>query len=287
MRTKVSTAAQIAGRQHGVVSLAQLLGAGFSRDQVKRWAAKGLLHREFRGVYRLGHRAPSWEARYMAAVLACGPGAVLSGRAAAFLLGAIRGAPPPPEVTAPRGRRVGGIRTRRRPLRRGETTRWLGIPTTTVARTLVDLAAILAVDDLARACHEAEIRHHVRASTVLDTAGIAPGVAKLRAIFEGDAPVLLSEMERRFRRMMKRHGLPLPRMNRPKGAHYVDCRWAEHRLTVELDSYRYHHTRHAWETDHARDRAARARGDAYRRYTYRDVAEAPGPMLQELAGLLA
>ena len=86
--------------------------------------------------------------------------------------------------------------------------------------------------------------------------------------------------------MLKRHGLPLPHMNRRAGAHYVDCRWPGHRLTVELDSYRYHHSRHAWEADRQRDRAARARGDAYRRYTYRDVAEDPLPMLRELAALV-
>src|SRR3954451_25003566 len=155
MRTKVSTAARIAGEQHGSIRLQQLLGAGFSRDQVKRWAAKGLLHREFRGVYRFGHKAPSWEARYMAAVLACGPGAVLSGLAAAHLLGAIRGKPPAPEVTAPTCRRVTDVRTRRRRLHRSDTTIWLGIPATSVPRTLADLAPVLPLDELALACHNA------------------------------------------------------------------------------------------------------------------------------------
>jgi very-short-patch-repair endonuclease len=285
--TAVREAAQIAGRQHGVIAMAQLLGAGFSAAGVNRWVQKGLLHREFRGVYRFGHRAPSWEARYMAAVLACGPGAVLSGRAAGFLLGAIKGKPPPPEVSAPVKRRVKGVRVRRCRLERTEKTRWLGVPVTSIARTLADLAAILPLDDLARACHEAEVKHHVRAAAVLEVAGTAPGVAKLRAILEGDAPALLSWMEREMRRLLKRHGLPLPQTNRPQGAHYVDCRWPEHRLTVELDSYRYHHSRHAWETDRRRDRAARARGDTYRRYTYRDIAEDPLPMLRELAALVA
>src|SRR4051794_32027991 len=109
MRTKVGNAARLAGRQHGAISHAQLLGAGFSPSMVKRWAANGLLHREFRGVYRLGHRSPSWEARYMAAVLACGPGAVLSGLAAAFLLGALKGKPPAPEVTTRTNRSVNGV----------------------------------------------------------------------------------------------------------------------------------------------------------------------------------
>src|SRR3954453_3229736 len=104
MRAKVRWGATIAGRQHGVITLAQLLRAGFSRSAIGRWKQKGMLHREFRGVYRFGHRAPSWEATYTAAVLACGDGAVLSGPAAAFLLGALKGKPPAPEVTAPTNR---------------------------------------------------------------------------------------------------------------------------------------------------------------------------------------
>jgi very-short-patch-repair endonuclease len=70
------------------------------------------------------------------------------------------------------------------------------------------------------------------------------------------------------------------------GGHRVDCRWPEHRLTVELDSYRYHHSRHAWEQDRQREREARARGDQLRRYTWRDVAEDPEPMLAGLRSLL-
>jgi hypothetical protein len=66
----------------------------------------------------------------------------------------------------------------------------------------------------------------------------------------------------------------------------VDCRWPEHRLTVELDSYRYHNSRHAWEQDRLREREAHARGDRFRRYSYGDVFERPAPMLAELRVLL-
>jgi hypothetical protein len=269
-----------------VLTIKQLLGVGWSPAAVNRWEKKGLLHREFRGVYRFGHRAPSWDARYMAAVLACGEGAVLSGLAAAHLLGALKGKPPAPEVTAPTNRRVKGVRTRRIKLARGDTTRWRGIPTTSVPRTLIELAATLPLDDLARACHELDVRHGVRPEATLAAAAGAPGVAKLRAVMAGDAPALLSELERRFLTLLRCHELPLPVVNRRRGAHYIDCRWPQHHLTVELDSYRYHHSRHAWETDHARDRAARARGDTYRRYTYRDVVEDPLPMLRDLAPLV-
>src|SRR5215208_5291694 len=133
--------ARIAGRQQGVITHGQLLEAGLSRDGVKRRVSKGLLHREYLGVYRVGHRAPSVEARYMAEVLACGPGAVLGGRAAAFLYGLMKGRPPAPEVTTAKNRRARGVVTHRvRRLDRRDTGFHRAIPITTVARTLVDIA---------------------------------------------------------------------------------------------------------------------------------------------------
>lgn len=80
--------------------------------------------------------------------------------------------------------------------------------------------------------------------------------------------------------------LPLPRTNKPAGGRRVDCRWPDHRLTVELDSYRYHRSRHAWELDRRREREARARGDEFRRYTHGDVFGATEQMLGELSSLL-
>ena len=105
--------ARIAGSAHGVVTRAQLLRAGISADEIRERLARGGLLLEHRGVYRVGHRAPSIEARYMAAVLACGPGALLCGRAAAHLYGLIKGSPPQPEVLTTTERRIEGILTRR------------------------------------------------------------------------------------------------------------------------------------------------------------------------------
>ena len=112
------------------------------------------------------------------------------------------------------------------------------------------------------------------------------GAAKLRAVLRGDVQVTLSELERRFQERLKEAGLPLPKTNKPAHGRRVDCRWPDHRLTVELDSYRYHHSRHAWEQDRRREREARARGDEFRRYTYGDVVESPRLMLAELRALL-
>ena len=92
----------------------------------------------------------------------------------------------------------------------------------------------------------------------------------------------LSSLEARFLKLLRDNRLPLPITNRPAGGRRVDCRWPEHRLTVELDSYQFHNSRHSWERDRHREREARARGDDFRRYTYGDVYEHPKLMLTEL-----
>jgi very-short-patch-repair endonuclease len=113
-----------------------------------------------------------------------------------------------------------------------------------------------------------------------------PRASDLRRVVWGDEPVTLSRLESLFIEVLHDADLPMPETNRPVGSRYVDCRWPAHRLTVELDSYRYHGTRHGWERDIDRERQARARGDEFRRYTWRDVAEDPEPMLADLRALL-
>jgi hypothetical protein len=102
----------------------------------------------------------------------------------------------------------------------------------------------------------------------------------------GEEPVSLSILESSFISCIREAGLPLPETNRRIDGRYVDCRWPAHRVTVELDSYRYHQSRHAWEQDREREREARARGDKFRRYTWRDVDDRPKPMLTDLRSLL-
>jgi hypothetical protein len=294
MRTKSGTVeeicAQLATGQWGNVTRAQLLAAGVSASGIKRRVAKGALIPEYLGVYRVGHRAPSRESHYAAAVLACGPGALLWGLAAAHLWGLVKGKVPPPSVVSSSNRRVPGLDARRaRGLARADGTRRLGIPVTTVARTLVDLAALLPLDALARACHEAGVLHRTtprQVERVLARRPNSPGAAKLRLILTGDAPVLLSKLERGFVKLLRKEGLPLPVTNTPAGGRRVDCRWPGHRLTVELDSYRFHNSRHSWDQGYRREREAYARGDAFRRYTWTDVFEDPQLMLAELHELL-
>lgn len=289
-RTVQLDLARLARTSHGVVTREQLIDAGITVAEIKSRLRSGVLLQEHRGVYRVGHRAPSVEARYLAAVLACGSGAVLSGCAAGHLLGIVAAAPALPEVTAPTERRVHGVTTRRTRGSERDAMLWRGVPVTTPARTLVDLAAELAAGDLARAVHEAGIRHATApedVEAVLGRRPSSPGAAVLRRVLWGDEHVTLSALERRFLGLLRQAGLPLPVTNRPAGGRFVDCRWVERRLTVELDGYRYHSSRHAWERDRRREREAYARGDDFRRYTYGDVFDQPAAMLAELEGVLA
>jgi very-short-patch-repair endonuclease len=244
-----------------------------------------------RGVFRVGHAAPSLEARYLAAVMACGPGSLLCGRAAAHLLQLLRRPPSLPEVLTARHRRPKGVAVHRcRSIHPRDATSWRGVPVTTVPRTIVDLAAALEPPDLARAFHEAVVKHHIKPDAVERVLGRRhnwPGAKDLRRVIWGDEPVSLSKLESSFIALLRQARLPLPETNRQIDGRYVDCRWPAHRLTVELDSYAYHGTRHAWERDIDRERRARARGGEFRRYTWRDVAEDPEPMLKDLRALLS
>ena len=153
--------ASLAGRAHGVVTRSELLAASVTRRQIDHRLRQGSLIAVFRGVYRVGHRAPSLEAHYTAAVKASGEGGVLSGLAAAYLWGLVKGRPPVPEVSARTERRVKGVRTRRRRLSERDKTVCRRIPVTTVPRTLIDVSSLLSFDDLAKAAHEATVRYVV------------------------------------------------------------------------------------------------------------------------------
>jgi hypothetical protein len=290
-RTAQQLIAELARGSHGVVAWGELLRVGLSEDQIRQRLQNGVLIPEFPGVYRVGHRAPSVEAHYMAAVKACGKGSVLRGRAAAHLWGLIKGDAPRPEVLTPTERRIKGIKTvRSRRIDQRDVTKRYGIPVTTVARTVVDLAADETPEDLALHFHAAATRyrlkpHHVEA--VLKRRHNAKGAKKLRRVVYGDTRALLSDLERGFIALLEAHEIPLPKTNIPRHGHWVDCRWPQHRLTVELDSYRYHATRRAWETDQKRQLKAKRHGDEYQRYVWGDVFERPGATAEDVLQLLS
>jgi hypothetical protein len=274
----------------GLVTRTQLLAAGMSRTQIRRRLRKRVLVFAYPGVYWVGHEERNAQAQYRAAVLACGDGAVLSGKAAAHLWGILKGSPPKPDVTTTRDLRIKGIRTRRsRRIDPRDVTTWRGIPITTVPRTIVDLAGDLTEDELALSCHEAGIKYKTtpaQVEAVLARRPNAKGAANLRRVTHGDVHVALSKLERGFLDLLRAEGLPLPVTNKIASARRVDCRWPEHNLTVELDSYTFHNSRHSWEQGYEREREAYEREDAFRRYTWRDVFEDPTRMLAELRKLL-
>ena len=270
----------IASRQQGRINARQLREAGIDKRRTERWLAQGRLHRVHRGVYAVGHLAQSILGDYMAAVLTCA-GSAISHRAAAYLLKLLRGPAPPPEITVPTTadlRHPGIIIHRARRLHPRDTMTIEGIRVTNVPRTLLDLAPHLSPEDLARACHEAWVHHRVRPHHV--EACIArnprkPGIAKLRAALGAD--VVLSDLEKGFLALLRKHDLPLPRTNVDHHGDKVDCHWPDLDLTIELVSFRYHATRDAFEND-----VARRRRSNHVAYTYGDVFERPAQTVADL-----
>ena len=286
MRSLFDIACAIAVLQHGLATRAQLLAAGIDGDRIRRWLADGRLRRVHRGVYAVGPHVPSVRGDYMAAVLACGDGAVLSHRAAAHVLQLLPArVAPPAEVTVP----VPGGRSRPRntvhrvrELAEKDVATFDRIPVTTVARALLDLAPSTAAPALARACHEAWIRYRTTPSQVIaciERNPHKPGGGRLRAALGGD--VTLSVLEDAFVALLRAHGLPAARTNVDVGGDKVDCHWPQHALTVELLSYRFHGSRHAFEAD-----VARRRRSNHVAFSYGDVLERAPQTARELARLL-
>lgn len=276
----------LASRAHGIVTRAEMRAAGVTDREIRGRVRKGALITQYPGVYRVGHVAPSLDASYLAAVKACGASAGLGGKAAGHLLRLVKEPPPRPEVVAPTERRVRGIRTRRA---HRKLIKVRGIPVTSVPETLVDLAAELSADELALACHEAGVKYKTtprRVEAILARRPRARGARKLRAVMRGETPVSLSEMERVFYAGLREAGLPLPAANKRVDGKRIDYHWPG-LLTVELDSYRYHNSRYAWEQDHERRRQARRRKEEFRRYTWFDVTEGRREMYGEIAELLS
>ena len=263
--------AELAGRQHGVVARRQLLELGIGRRAIARRLEARRLHPLHRGVYAVGHRDLSRRGWWMAAVLACGPGAVLSHRSAAALWGIREGSPTRVDVSVPRelGERS-ALRIRMASLDDDEFTTRAGIPVTTVPRTLLDLAATLQPHELDRALESAEALRLADATpllALLERHRGRRGIAGLRrALARGPLrPGLTkSELERRFLALAHRAGLPRPEVNAwievAGELIQVDCSWRRQRVIVELDSRTYHQTAAAFERDRERDRRAQAAG---------------------------
>jgi very-short-patch-repair endonuclease len=281
----------LAEAQHGVVGRAQLLELGFDRGSITHRLKLKRLCQIHRGVYTIGHRLLSQDGRWMAAVLACGPRAVLSHRAAAALWGMRAGTWV--EVTVPNGRGArGGIEVHRAALPPDERTTHRGIPTTTVPRTLLDLSAVVRRREVRSALRRAEQLRLSDALSLHDLIaryGRRPGLATIRALLDEagiGARIIRSELEERFQDFLIRAGLPLPQTNVVIQGYEVDCVWPEQRLIVELDGHASHSPAHAFELDRARDRRLEAVGWRVIRITWRQLEQEPELVEADLRRLL-
>ena len=255
------TVARIAARQHGVVSLAQLRRAGLGWEAIRHRLRRGLLHRVHRAVYAVGHPGLTDLARWKAATLACGDGAVLSHRSAADLWGMLEPAGGEAHVTVPvaggRAKRS-AIRIHRRPdLDPAHTTSRENIPVTRPQRTLIDLRPLLEPGELRAAIRRAELL-----GLPLDPTALVPDLA-------------WSALELAFLRLCRRHRLPAPEVNARVGPYRVDFLWRRERLIVETDGRRFHRGAIATLDDAERDRRLARRGFEVLRVGYREVVDEP------------
>jgi len=291
--------AAIAGAQHGVVARRQLLELGFSRDQIKRLRASQRLHVVHRGVYAVGHRALTEKARWMAAVLACGPGALLSHRSAAALRQLRRFPLSYVEVIVPSRRgRIQGVRayisSRVQPQDRDIVD---GIPCTSLALTLLNLAAVSPRRAVERACDEAEIQERFDLAAIddiLERSRGCRGAPLLRAVLAEHAigtTLTRPGLEERALELLDAAGIPRPEVNvrLPCGAGVapeVDFLWRRERLVLETDGHRFHSTRRQIERDRRKEADLVGAGYRVLRATWLQVQREPRTIVRMVAAAL-
>lgn len=285
---------ELAGKQHGVVATRQLLRLGYSHNRTAVLVAKGWLHRLHRGVFAVGHTRLTVKGRWMAAVLACGPDAVLSHRSAAALhdLRPIPGGEI--DVTAPSGHRHPRVRCHKaRSLPQQDRTLIDAIPVTSIERTLLDLAALYSHQRL-RTTLEAAQRRDLLDNRRIDellarTPGHrgAPRLARALAELHDEAPWTQSDLERAFLELIREAGLPEPRTNVFVDGELVDVYWPSHDLVVELDYYDYHRSKRSFENDRRKDSKHLLAGRRSLRVTGTRVAHERRALLSDLSALLA
>jgi len=278
-RSTPRAVADLASGQHGVVARRQLIALGIGRSGIDHWVHAGRLHPVHAGVYAVGHRVLSQHGRWMAAVLAFGPGAVLSHRAAAGLWGVRRSRAL--EVTAARRCRRPGILTHRAVLPPDEVTTRAGIPLTTITRTIFDMAAVCRFHDVEAAANQAEYQQLTDTLSLGELAARHPGhrgaatISRLLAEHRIGTRMTRSELEKAFLVFVDEHRLPPPdaaniQIEAGGRLHECDFVWRRQRLIVELDGPG-HAARKAFPDDRADDRALRVAGWSVVRVTERHL----------------
>lgn len=285
--------AQLAARQHGVVTRRQLLGLGVSRHGIKRRADTGLLHRIHTGVYAVGHRRLTQHGRWMAAVLACGGGALLSHRSAAELRRITEPIAGPIHVSAARSRthHPGIVVHRPRELAPEDRTTHWAIPLTSPSRTLLDIAAKLGPSALRDAVDETQRKRLLDSARVLRLCN-ANRNRKHSALLHSliaryhPLPQTRSWLERRFLRLLDDAEIRRPAVDVELEGFEVDCLWPDQRLVVELDSYGFHGDPETFESDRRRDVALQLAGYRVLRFTRDQVVEEPGWVIGQVRATL-
>lgn len=285
--------AVLARRQHGVVGRAQLRELGMGDGAIEGRVKRGRLHRFHRGVYCVGYRRISRKGRWMAAVLALGPGACLSHRSAARLWGLMAPGDEWVEVTSPppsRARRRGLV-CHEAVVAEDERLLVDGIPVTSPFRTVFDLATVLRLRELERVLNEAEVRglrDRVSLPILLERYPGRRGARNLRALLESERPegITRNDFEEAFLALIDAHGLPRPRMNADlavRGRFFeIDALWERERVALELDSRGVHGTPKKFESDRQRDRILVAEGWRTTRVTWRQLQDEPEAIVADL-----
>jgi very-short-patch-repair endonuclease len=287
-----------AAAQHGILARRQLVTIGLPTAAIDARVRAGRLLLVRRGVYALGHAELRREGRLLAAVFTVGPDAALSHQSAAALWGLRPWAGTFIELTvrSHRGRRKHrDLRVHRSTdLPPTEVTSERAIPVTTVARTILDLAAVVPAHHLRRAVERSEqleLFDLRKVERVIDAhprhAGRRPLTALLDDVRHHGLPTTRSDVEAAFLQLCLDHGLPRPEVNRSKDGSEVDFRWPAHHLIVEVDGWAFHHSRNAFRNDRARDRAALRAGWRVARFPAIEVLHEPAAVATDLLALLA
>lgn len=290
--------AALASRQHGVVSVRQLHSRlGYSKSAVKREVAAGRLHPLYRGVYAVGHTDLSKHGECLAAVLAVGPGSLLSYWSAGWVWGLIWAEPMEFHVTATGPRRLrdrAPVKVHRaRNLVEADRRLEEGIPVTSVARTYLDLAEVAKprlLPTLFKRGEELGILDYYEVLACCERSWGHKGSKPLRralALYQPEPRFTRSGAERRFLALVEATGLPLPATNYVVGPYELDAYWAAAGLAVELDTFATHRTRASFESDRERDAELAAVGIAVVRITEHRLAADPDGVAAQLATLLA
>ena len=281
-------AARIASRQRGIIVRRQALALGIGRGGIAHRVEAGRWHVVHRGVYAIGHPALTEEGRWLAAVLAFGVGAVLSHDSAGRLWGIRRGTVGETvhvSLDTRAGRCRAGIVLHRARLPAQDVARRGGIPVTSAARTLCDLAPQLTDRALVRALRESQFQRILSLTDLEEVLSRRPN-RRLRRLVD-DLTVTQTELEDRLLALCAARSLPRPLTQQQIHGRRVDFLWPRERLVVETDGWQAHATRDAFQTDRALTNTLQLSGYTILRFTYADLKRRPGGVARQIRAALA